>query len=133
MLQVIMAYVLAAYARVRDANYRAGSELIKTIEEVDEFGINAKTRVVARRFSRASRGQLGLQTVLAALVVVIAVSLAVIVVDRFDQSLGTPDSTALSESQQDTLTGFADMTSLVGPLLLVAMAVVIIGLIRRVS
>jgi type II secretory pathway component PulF len=80
-----------------------------------------------------NRGQLGLRTILAALVVVIAVSLAVIVVDQFDQSLGTPDSTALSTSQQDVLTGFADMTSLIGPLLLVAIAVVIIGLVRRLQ
>jgi hypothetical protein len=79
------------------------------------------------------RGQLGLQTVLAALVVVIAVSLAVIVVDRFDESLGDPSSSNLSTAQNDVLSGFADMTSLIGPMLLVAIAVVIIGLIRRVS
>lgn len=81
----------------------------------------------------SDRGQLGLQTVLAALVVVIAVSLAVIVVDRFDESLGDPSSSNLSTAQNDVLSGFADMTSLIGPLLLVAIAVVIIGLIRRVS
>ena len=80
-----------------------------------------------------NRGQLGLGTILAALVVVIAVSLALIVVDQFDQSLGNPDSSQLSTAQTDVLSGFADMTSLVGPLLLVAIAVVIIGLVRRVQ
>jgi len=117
--------------KLKEANERAGDELVTTLEAADEDvpgQIGAKTRHMAD-----SRGQLGLGTVLAALVVVIAVSLAVIVVDRFDQSLGTPDSTALSQSQQDVLTGFSDMTSLIGPLLLVAIAVVIIGLIRRVS
>lgn len=83
--------------------------------------------------SMGTRGQLGLGTVLAALVVVIAVSLAVIVVDRFDNSLGNPSSSSLSTAQNDVLSGFSDMTSLIGPLLLVAIAVVIIGLIRRVQ
>lgn len=95
------------------------------------FAMRCRVEFQARRMG--NRGQLGLRTILAALVVVIAVSLAVIVVDQFDQSLGTPDSTALSTSQQDVLTGFADMTSLIGPLLLVAIAVVIIGLVRRLQ
>lgn len=81
----------------------------------------------------SDRGQLGLQTVLAALTVVIAASLAVIVVDQFDESLGDPSSSSLSTAQNDVLQGFSDMTSLIGPLLLVSIAVVIIGLIRRVS
>lgn len=119
--------------KLRSANRRAGAELLKTTDEVSEFGIDAKTRGAAAALGGDSRGQLGLQTVLAALVVVIAVSLAVIVVDRFDNSLGTPSSSALSSSQNDVLSGFSDMTSLIGPLLLVAIAVVIIGLIRRVQ
>jgi hypothetical protein len=72
------------------------------------------------------------QTIITGLVIVIVASLAVIVVDRFDQSLGTPDSSALSTSQNDILAGFADMTSLIGPLLLVLIAVVIIGVVQRI-
>lgn len=132
MLKTVVAFVMAVVARFRDANQFLGEELIKTVEAADPR-LGYATATAAKRMSGTDRGQLGLQTVLAALVVVIAVSLAVIVVDRFDQSLGTPDSTALSTSQQDVLTGFSDMTSLIGPLLLVAIAVVIIGLIRRVS
>jgi len=94
------------------------------------FGMHAE---LPGQLKADTRGQLGLQTVLAALVVVIAVSLAVIVVDRFDSSLGDPSSSSLSTAQNDVLSGFSDMTSLIGPLLLVAIAVVIIGLIRRVS
>jgi len=57
--------------------------------------------------------------------------LAVIVVDQMDSALGNPDSSALSSSSDDVLSGFADMTSLIGPLLIVAIAVVIIGLVQR--
>jgi hypothetical protein len=80
-----------------------------------------------------NRGQLGFQTILAALVVVIAVFLGIVIVDEMDTSLGTPADSNLSDARNDTLGGFADMTSLVAPLLLVAIAVVIIGLLRRVS
>lgn len=120
--------------KITEASQKAGEELAKTVEAADEdlpVNVGMQTRAMAGRMG--SRGQLGLGTVLAALVVVIAVSLAVIVVDQFDQSLGDPSSSSLSTAQGDVLSGFADMTSLIGPLLLVAIAVVIIGLIRRVS
>lgn len=71
------------------------------------------------------------QTVITALVVVIVASLAVIVVDQFDQSLGSPSSSNLSVAQDDVLAGFADMTSLIGPLLLVLIAAVIIGVVQQ--
>lgn len=71
------------------------------------------------------------QTVITGLVVVIVASLAVIVVDRFDQSLGTPSSNELSTAQDSVLSGFADMLGLVGPLLLVLIAVVIVGVVQR--
>lgn len=106
-----------------------GGEL--TVEAVDK--VSSPAASVLEKKARDERGQLGLRTVLAALVVVIAASLAVIVVDQFDQSLGDPDSSALSSSQDSILSGFADMSELIGPLLLVAIAVVIIGLIRRVQ
>lgn len=71
------------------------------------------------------------QTVITGLVVVITASLAVIVVDQFDQSLGTPQSSELSTAQNDVLSGFGDMVSLIGPLLLVLIAVVIVGVVQR--
>jgi len=66
-------------------------------------------------------------------VVVIAVMLATIIVDQMDSSLGTPSNSDLANAKENTTAGFADMASLVAPLLLVAIAVVIIGLLRRVS
>jgi hypothetical protein len=120
--------------KLSQANERAGEEVAKTLEAADQdmpVNIGQRTRITAT--AMGDRGQLGLGTILAALVVVIAVSLAVIVVDRFDSSLGSPSSSQLSTAQNDVLSGFADMTSLIGPLLLVAIAVVIIGLIRRVQ
>ena len=120
--------------KIRQASQKAGGELADTVEAADQdLPINVGSQTRAMSMSMGNRGQLGLGTVLAALVVVIAVSLAVIVVDRFDQSLGDPSSSSLSTAQGDVLSGFADMTSLIGPLLLVAIAVVIIGLIRRVQ
>jgi hypothetical protein len=71
------------------------------------------------------------QTVITGLVIVITASLAVIVVDQFDQSLGTPNSSSLSTAQNDVLSGFSDMVSLIGPLLLVLIAVVIVGVVQR--
>ena len=80
-----------------------------------------------------SRGQHGLGTILAAFVVVIATFVVIIVVDEFDQSIGTPESSQLNDSQTSILDGFASMTGLIEPLLLIAIGVVIIGLIRRVQ
>jgi hypothetical protein len=92
-------------------------------------GFDARVEGQAR--AMGNRGQLGLGTIIAAVVLVIAVMLAVIVVDQMDQSLGDPNSSQLSTAQDDVLTGFADMTSLVGPLLIVAISVVVIGLVQR--
>jgi uncharacterized membrane-anchored protein len=134
MLAAFIAFVYAAMDMFARLSERTGEELVKTIEAADRdlpLPIGANTRALATHMG--DRGQLGLGTVLAALVVVIAVSLAVIVVDRFDASLGDPSSSSLSTAQNDVLSGFSDMTSLIGPLLLVAIAVVIIGLIRRVQ
>jgi hypothetical protein len=70
-------------------------------------------------------------TIVTGLVIVITASLAVIVVDQFDQSLGTASSTELQNAQDSVLAGFADMVDLIGPLLLVLIAVVIIGVVQR--
>lgn len=98
---------------------------------VDNGMTGMLTPKLPQAFVADTRGQLGFQTILAALVVVIGVSLAVIIVDRFDSSLGEPSSSALSDAQTSVLSGFADMAGLVGPLLLVAIAIVIIGLLRQ--
>lgn len=82
-----------------------------------------------------SRAEAGLarqtDTVITALVVVIVASLAVIVVDQFDQSLGSPSSSKLSDSQVQVIEGFGDMTALIGPLLLVLIAAVIIAVVQN--
>lgn len=84
-------------------------------------------------FLSAQRGQLGLQTVLAAFVVVIAAFVVVIVLDEFNSSIGTPSNESLNASKGDLLSGFASMVSLIEPLLLIGIGVVIISLIRRVG
>jgi hypothetical protein len=91
----------------------------RTIPSVDALGggISGRARQV--------------QTIITGLVIVIVASLAVIVVDQFDQSLGDPSSSALSSSQNNILEGFSDMADLIGPLLLVLIAAVIIGVIQR--
>jgi hypothetical protein len=70
-------------------------------------------------------------TIVTGLVIVITASLAVIVVDQFDQSLGTASSAELQSAQDSVLSGFGDMIDLIGPLLLVLIAVVIIGVVQR--
>lgn len=127
----LTAWTLSCLSKV---GMRDKVERVATGEQVwVDSGIQSAPAQLPSQFAADERGQLGLQTILAALVVVIASSLAVIVVDQFDQSLGDPQSSDLSVAQNDVLGGFSDMTSLVGPLLLVAIAVVIIGLVRRVS
>lgn len=96
------------------------------------LGIKHMTEYVARtRFGADTSGQLGFQTIIAASVVVIAVMLVTIVLDQFDQSLGDPASNQLNNASNDAMAGFSDMAGLVGPLLIVSIAVVIISLIRR--
>lgn len=80
---------------------------------------------------RADRGQLGLGTIIAALIVVIAAFLAIIVVDEMNSSLGDPSNSDLQNSSDAVLDGFSSMTQLIAPLLLVAISVVIIGLVQR--
>lgn len=109
---------------------RSGDRILKAFARIDEMRTGVATR---KARDMGTRGQLGLRSVLAALVLVIAASLAVIVVDKFDDSAGNVSNTNLSTAQQDVLQGFSDMTSLIGPLLLVSIAIVIIGLIRRVQ
>lgn len=94
-------------------------------------GIKRKT--AAKAMDRADeRGQLGLQTIIAAFTLVVAGVALVYVLDIFNNSIGTPSNTALSESQGGMLDGFAALSGLVEPILVIAGVVVILGLIRRV-
>lgn len=98
------------------------------------FGLEGLTERKALQMGGIDdRGQLGFQTVIAAATVVVAVMVVIIIVDRFDQALGTPDSTELGNASDSVISGFASMADLIGPLLIVAIAVVIISLIRRVQ
>lgn len=131
-------YLVAAFMAVLSGAVRldrwAGEQFLKCIDQIPEFGLDWKVEAAAMRMAgTADRGQLGLGTILAAFTVVIAAMVVLIVVDRFDQSLDTPSSSGLSQAEGDILSGFGDMASLIGPLLLIAIGVVIIGLIRRVQ
>jgi hypothetical protein len=115
-----------------------GVGLIQYLEGFDTFTIKAPLTPHRRSVPSAESlggGTLGkvrqTQTVITGLVIVITASLAVIVVDRFDESLGTPQSSELSSSQDQVLGGFSDMIGLIGPLLLVLIAVVIVGVVQR--
>lgn len=81
----------------------------------------------------ADRGQVGFQTVLAVVSVFVLAMVAVVVADNLDSSIGTPSNTALSTAQNDIITGFGDMASLIGTLFIIAIVVVIIFQIRRVN
>jgi len=138
MRQKIFAAILMVVAMVRSKlarlNHRAGEEFLKTIEAADDdlpAPVGMQTRAGAQAMN--ARGQLGLGTILAAFTVVIASFLVLIVVDSFNNSLGNPSTSELSSSQTSILDGFASMMDLIGPLLLVAIVVVIIGLIRRIQ
>lgn len=117
---------------VSEANKKAGEEVLDKMDKAPG-DLGRKVEAQACAMSGDTRGQLGLGTILAAFVVVIATFVVLIVVDEFDQSVGTPSSSSLSTAQGDILSGFSSMVSLVEPLLLIAIGVVIIGLIRRVQ
>jgi len=132
--QQLWAFVAWARSLPKRINHKLGEEPLVTIEAADRdlpVPVGSATRATAMKMN--SRGQIGLGTVLAGFTVVIAAMVVLLVVDRFQSSLGDPSSSALSSSQQSILSGFADMTSLIGPMLLIAIGVVIIGLIRRVQ
>lgn len=80
-----------------------------------------------------TRGQLGLNTIIAGFILVVAGVALVYVLDVFNDSIGTPTNTGLSESQQSMFQGFSTLSGLVEPILVIAGVVVILGLIRRVQ
>lgn len=71
------------------------------------------------------------QTVITGVVIVVAAALGIAIVSQFASSLGDPSSSALSTAQNTLFSGYGDMISLVGPLLLVLIAVPILGYIQR--
>ncbi|MDR9380899.1 MAG: hypothetical protein RI560_04410 [Natronomonas sp.] len=79
------------------------------------------------------RGQLGLNTIIAAFsLVVIGVAL-VYALDVFSGSIGNPQNSQLSQSQASMYDGFAALAGFIEPLLIIAGVVVLLGLIRRVQ
>lgn len=86
-----------------------------------------------RDHGTADRGQLGLSTIIAGFILVVAGVALVYVLDVFDDSIGSPSNTALSESQEGMLSGFSALSGLIEPILVIAGVVVILGLIRRVQ
>ncbi|MGB9966118.1 hypothetical protein [Halobacterium hubeiense] len=70
--------------------------------------------------------------VITGLIVVIVVSVSVVIVSRFNSSMGGVENSQLSEANQSVLTGFADMVGLIAPLLLIIIAVVIIAYVQRI-
>jgi len=72
-----------------------------------------------------------MQQVVTGLIIVITVSVSVVIVSQFNQSVGSPSNSELSSAQDSVLTGFADMVSLIGPLLLIIIAVVIVAYVQR--
>lgn len=135
LLTALTALVLTGYLTLRDAvadTTLAVLDRVPTNAAGPQLGL-LLGELELKLSDHAERGQLGLGTILAAFAVVIAAFVVLIVVDQFDASLGTPSSGSLSTAQNDILTGFGDMASLIQPLLLIAIGVVIIGLIRRIQ
>jgi len=79
------------------------------------------------------RGQLGLNTIIAAFTLVVIGVALLFALDTFDQSMGSPESSQLSQSEQSMFDGFSALADFVEPILIIAGVVVLIGLIRRVQ
>lgn len=69
--------------------------------------------------------------VITGLVIVIVVSVSVIIVSKFNQSLGGVENDSLSQAQNSVLEAFADMVGLIAPLLLIIIAVVIVAYVQK--
>lgn len=80
----------------------------------------------------ADRGQLGTGTIISGFTLVVVGIALVYALGIFNTSIGTPSNSALSQSQGSMLDGFAALSGLVEPILVIAGVVVILALIRRV-
>jgi len=97
---------------------------ITTLIDANLDTINTSARGVRARAYQ-------LQQVITGLIIVITVSVSVVIVSQFNSSIGSPSNAELSSAQDSVLTGFADMVSLIGPLLLIIIAVVVVAYIQR--
>lgn len=125
MLDSILAFLTAWFAAAK-AEFRemyADAMLVSN-------GVLTRREAAARA---TDRGQLGFQTLIAAFVIVITGMAVILVLDKFDASLGTPSNNDLSNSSNNLLSGFSSMVDIIEPLLLVAIVVVVIALVRRVQ
>lgn len=86
-----------------------------------------------RTHGTSDRGQLGLNTIIAAFSLVVIGTALVYALGVFNESIGTPESSQLSTAQQSMFDGFAALAGFIEPLLIVAGVVVLLGLIRRVQ
>jgi hypothetical protein len=124
----VISLLVAIVALASAAKDWIANELYKTLASVPKLGPRFETVAQARM---GNKGQLGLGTIIAALIVVIAAFLAIIVVDEMNSSLDSPSDPALQNSTDAVLDGFSSMMELIAPLFLVAISVVIIGLVQR--
>lgn len=98
----------------------------------DSFKIADRPVASAKAFGGGVQGRAyQTQTVITGIVIVVAAALGITIVSEFSSSLGTPQSSALSSSQDSLFGGFGSMISLLGPLLLVLVAVPILGYIQQ--
>lgn len=127
---LIVGVLIGAFTRSREAVHAA---FWKALEVLDlDLQVEGAAKSIAGT-PHAERGQLGFQTLVAAFIVVITGMAVVLVLDKFDASLGTPSNNDLSNSSGNLLTGFSSMVDLIEPLLLIAIVVVLIALVRRVG
>jgi hypothetical protein len=137
LVSAVLAYVLSGVAMLREG-YESLKTKILRVAHGDKVYLDAGTfgmytPQLPGSMQADDRGQLGFQTVIAAATVVVAVMVVIIIVDRFETALGDPNSAELGNASDSVISGFASMADLIGPLLIVAIAVVVISLIRRVQ
>jgi len=112
-------------------------EVALTFSQIHQFGLEGGIDRLVERwqpdFSNSGARARAHQSsqVITGLVIVITVSVAVIIVSSFNSSLGGVENTELSNAQQNVLSSFADMVNLIGPLLLIIIAVVIVAYVQK--
>lgn len=115
-LSAMLAFIASMYGDLR-ADAEMALDMLGSAREVG-----------ARRRPNAHQ----VDQVITGLIVVIVVSVSVVIVARFNSSMGGVENSQLSEANQNVLTGFSDMVGLVAPLLLIIIAVVIIAYVQRI-
>jgi hypothetical protein len=134
---MLVGLVLAVYGAVITAYNQFKREVLLTQAQLFRVGpVHAMDRLADRwvpDFSNSGVRARAHQSsqVITGLVIVITVSVAVIIVSSFNSSLGGVENTELSNAQQNVLSSFADMVNLIGPLLLIIIAVVIVAYVQK--